>query len=253
MYYITFCVIAILLICALVGLKRGLFKTLFGFLALVLSIGVTYVARPVITNYIIESTDIDERIEEKIYTKVQRELQQQVAEALKDTGVTTGLSDITEEETNLLLSVDPDKATQIQMIDNFDMPETFKQAFINNNNESMYDKLGADSFYKYIAKYTAYLIINVATFVALFLIIRLILFLIGLIIGWVMKEAPVLSGINRLGGLVFGLGVGCVLIWVFMIIAGIAFGSKYDEMISGNVVLETIDKYNLLMKLFVSS
>ena len=66
MYYITFCVIAILIICALLGLKRGLFKTLFGLIAVVLSIGVTYVASPYISAYIVEHTEIDEYIENRI-------------------------------------------------------------------------------------------------------------------------------------------------------------------------------------------
>ncbi len=246
MYYIMFSVIAILLICGLVGLKRGLFKMVFGFLALVLSIGITYVARPFISTYIIEETDIDERLEERVYTKLESEMQKKVADSLKASGVTTGLSDMAEDETSFLLSVDPDKASQVQFIDDFDMPETFKQAFISNNNDSMYEKLGVDSFYKYISKYTAYLLINVGTFLGLFIVIRLVFLIIALVIGWIMKEAPVLGIMNRVGGLVFGLFIGCILIWVFMIIAGFAFGASYDNMIAGNPVLEFIDSHNLI-------
>ena len=57
---------------------------------------------------------------------------------------------------------------------------------------------------------------------------------------------PILSGLNRMAGMVLGLLIGCAMIWVFMIIAGVAFGSSYDNMIAGNPVLEFIDSHNLI-------
>ena len=62
MYYTTLCAIAIIVICGRIGLSRGLFKTLFGLLALVLSIAVTYYVSPYLGTYVIENTDGEETI-----------------------------------------------------------------------------------------------------------------------------------------------------------------------------------------------
>lgn len=246
MYYITFCVIAILIICALLGLKRGLFKTLFGLIAVVLSIGVTYVASPYISAYIVEHTEIDEYIENRIYTKIESQLQKRVAESLQSSGVTTDLSKLTQEETSHLLSVEIDRATQVQLIDEMDIPESIKTAFIENNNKSTYETLGTGTFYKYISEYTGRLILNAIVLVGTFVILRSILALIGLIINKIIGGTPILSGLNRMAGMVLGLLIGCAMIWVFMIIAGFAFGASYDSMIAGNPVLEFIDSHNLI-------
>ena len=87
MYYIVFCIAAILLLSALIGLKRGLFKTLFGFLALVLSIGTTYIASPYVSAFIMENTEIDESIENAIYEKIEKDTKKSVEESLKDAGI----------------------------------------------------------------------------------------------------------------------------------------------------------------------
>ncbi len=249
MYYLIFCILAILIMSALIGLKRGLFKTLFGFLAIILSLGVTYFASPIISGYIVEKTEIDDRIEDTIYKKIERDTQKSVAQSLKDAGVTKDLNKLTKEETLFILENDPDKETQIKNIDTLNLPENIKKLYINNNNDDIYDALGVTSFYRYMARYTARLIVNVISLAGTFVLIRLVLFLISFIITKTMDESPVLSGMDRLAGMVLGLGVGVVIVWVFMIIAGIAFGSDFDKMVSGNEILQKVNDTNLLLKL----
>ena len=246
MYYITFCVIAILIISGLVGLKRGLFKTLFGFLALILSIVVTYFAGPIVTSYIYDYTIIDEKIEERVYEELKEELEAKVTESLQDAGETKNLETRAKEEAEKILSEEVDRSSQVQLIDDFDFPDSLKTLFIENNNDEMYEKLGIDNFYKYISQYTTYLIVKAMAFFGTFIVLRLLFLLIALIVGWIMREVPILSGLNRIGGLILGLGIGLGVIWVFMIIAGIAFGSAYDEMIEGNTVLEFLNNNNLI-------
>ncbi|MBO4863465.1 MAG: CvpA family protein [Eubacterium sp.] len=252
MYYIIFCILAILVLSALIGLKRGLFKTLFGFLALALSIGVTYFARPYVSAFIIEYTEVDDYIEEKIYKKIETDTQKNVAESLKDSGVTTDLSKLTLEETKYILENDPDKATQVAKIDGLNLPEYMKDLYIANNNDSVYEKIGVSTFYRYMAKYTAHLVVNAISFFATFIAIRLVLFLISLIIMKAMDEEPALSALDRFSGMLLGLAVGIGIVWIFMIIASLAFGSEFDEMIAGNRLIQLINDYNILLKVITS-
>ena len=252
MYYLLFCIGAILLMSALIGLKRGIFKTLFGFVALILTVAVTYFASPYITTFIMDNTQIDERIEDKIYKKIETDTQKTVAESLKNAGVTTDLNELTKKETKYILENDPDKETQIKQIDALNLPDYVKGAFIQNNTDNMYEKLGVTNFYKYISRYAARLIVNVIAIFGTFVVLRVILIIIAFIINRSMDEDPVLSGINRFLGMLLGLAVGVVIVWGFMIIASIAFGSQYDSMIAGNEILQKINDTNLLVKVITS-
>ena len=248
MYYIVFCIAAILLLSALIGLKRGLFKTLFGFLALVLSIGTTYIASPYVSAFIMENTDIDERIEDIIYEKIEKDTKKSVEESLKDAGIKKDLDKLSEEETKSLMENDPDKATQVQRIDSLNLPSHMKDLYIENNNDNIYSMLGVTGFYRYIAKYTSRLAVNAIGLIATFIALRLVLFLISLIIRKSMEADPVLSGADRFAGMILGLVAGIVVVWAFMIIAGLAFGSEFDSMIESSKIITFINNYNLLLK-----
>lgn len=252
MYYIIFCVIAILILSALIGLKRGLFKTLFGFLAVILALGATYFVSPYVSSFIVENTEIDEYVEQKVYKKIETDTQKNVAESLKNSGVTTDLSKLTKEETKFLMENDPDKATQVQRLDSLNLPDYIRKLYIENNNDDVYKLLGVKSFYKYISQYTARLVVNVISLAVTFLAIRLVLLVISLIIRKTMEEEPILSGIDRFFGMILGLAVGLVVVWIFMIIASIAFGSEYDTMIGGNEILIKLNEYNLLLRILTN-
>ena len=63
-----------------------------------------------------------------------------------------------------------------------------------------------------------------------------------------MEADPVLSGADRFAGMLLGLAVGIVVVWVFMIIAGLAFGSEFDSMIESSKIITFINNNNLLLK-----
>ena len=247
MYYIYFGIGAILLISGLVGLKRGLLKTLFGLIALVVSLAVTFFVTPYVSSYLIEETVVEKKIEEKIYNKLEDSMKEKVKESLKNAGVTTDLSKLTEEETQALLSAEPDKATQVQVIDSLDLPDIAKTDFIENNNDEMYQALGITSFYRYISSYAARQIVKIGTYISVFILLRLIFTLIGVIIVHVVEELPALSAANRFCGMIFGLASGMILIWMFMIVASFAFGAAYDGMVAQSEILTMIDQHNVVL------
>ena len=252
MYYVVFCVVGILILSGVVGLKRGLLKTLFGFLAMLVSIGVTYVANPYISSLIIEYTEVDEYIEERVYTKLESDLQKKVAESLKNAGVKEGLGDVAKKETAAMLSEDIDKAAQIDLIDGLDLPDLLKANLIENNNDAVYDLLGITTFYKYLSSYAARLVVNLIAFIVTFIAIRLVFLIIGLIVNKIMADVPILAGINRTTGLLLGLASGLILIWVFMVIASVAFGSAFDNMIAESQLLQFIYNHNIIMKILMN-
>ena len=67
-----------------------------------------------------------------------------------------------------------------------------------------------------------------------------------------MDEEPALSALDRFSGMLLGLAVGIGIVWIFMIIASLAFGSECDEMIAGNRLIQLINDYNILLKVITS-
>ena len=116
----------------------------------------------------------------------------------------------------------------------------------------MYNTLGITTFYKYISSYAARLVVNALAFVGTLIAIRLILLLINIIGNIMIEEVEILKGVDRTGGLLLGLGVGFMIVWIFLIIANIAFGSAFDGMIEGNAILQKINDTNILMKILMN-
>ena len=251
MFYIVFCVIAILVISAIVGLWRGLFRTLFGLIALVLSFVITYFLSPIVADYIIKNTELDDYIEEKIYTRIEASVENKVEDSLKNAGVKDGLDVLTAQETQNVLGTEPDKATQMQLIDEFNLPDVIRSSMIENNNEEVYNELGVKGFYEYVSSYSAKLIINAITFMGLFMVLRLLLLIVNLMLRKVIMSIPILAGVDRAGGLVLGLFAGVFVIWIFMVMAGLFFGAEYDGMIAESALLTKLDETNLIMRLIM--
>ena len=251
MYYIVFCVIAILVVSATVGLWRGLFRSLFGLVALILCIFITYLVGPYATDFVIDNTEIDNYIEEKIYSRLQDSVEADIKESLKNAGYTEGVETIVTEKKEEILAVEPDKATQIQLIDSLNLPEEVKSIFIENNNDETYKALGTTGFYQYLSGYAARMIVKAITMLVLFIFLRILLLVIGIFVNKALVNVPILSGVNRIGGLIFGLAIGLFVIWIFMIAAGFVFGSNYNDMISQSAILTKLDENNLLMNLFI--
>jgi hypothetical protein len=57
-----------------------------------------------------------------VYKKIEEKMEAKVKASLEDAGVTTNLKEMTAEETAKLFEEEPDKATQMQYIDELNIP-----------------------------------------------------------------------------------------------------------------------------------
>ena len=147
------------------------------------------------------------------------------------------------------MGTDPDKATQVQMIDGLNVSDIVKNSFLENNNDTIYESLGITGFYSYIARYAAILITRVLSFIMTFALLRLFLLLISVIATHIIGEVPALSWLNRFSGFALGLAGGVFFIWILMTIGSFVFGSKYSVIVSESVFLQKLDEYNILLNL----
>ena len=141
---------------------------------------------------------------------------------------------------------------QIAAIKDSDMPEVFKDLLLTNNNEAIYQKLGAENFISYISKYLTKLIINIVCFLLTFIIATILVRAIVLALD-IVSNLPVLGLMNRLAGGVLGIAGSLIVIWVIFTIITLLYttniGKELYALIEQESLLMLIYEYNPILKL----
>lgn len=190
----------------LYGHHRGFIRLVVSMLALVLSLTIVRVSLPAVTGYLKENTG----------------LQQTISESMKKS---IGLQ---AEEGSEMPSV------QRTVIEKLDLPQTMKNALIENNNSEMYQMLGVQAFTDYIGSYLANKILNSVGFVILFAAVYVAM---KLIVGWldIISRLPILSGINKIAGALMGGIQGLVFVWLACILITAFSGTSWGLMLSQQI------------------
>ena len=141
---------------------------------------------------------------------------------------------------------------QVAAIENADLPQLFKTLLSVNNNNEIYERLGAETFAQYVGMFLSKLIIKVVAFLCTFLLVIIVLRAIVFALD-VVSELPVLGFINRImGGLV---GVVCALfvIWVLFAVVTLLYatapGKEIYDMIQAEEITKMLYHYNPIMRL----
>ncbi len=141
---------------------------------------------------------------------------------------------------------------QISAINSSELPAVFKNLLLENNNDEIYQKLGAEGFVSYVSKYLSKLIVNVVAFLFTFIIVTIIVRAIVLALD-IISNLPVLGLVNRLAGGVLGVGGALIIVWILFVIITLLYstniGSELLTMIQDSAILAKIYEYNPIMKL----
>ena len=209
-------ILAIFVICILIGYKKGLTGSILKIISFVLALLIAFILFKPVSNFVIDHTNWDENLEQAI--------RQMVIE--NDEGET----EVKEESKG--------------------MPDVI----MNYINEAV-EKAGEDAKEAIIdstARNVAVTIINGAALISLFIVARIILLLIrGL--ASLLTELPIIKQFDKLGGIIYGLLQSIVIIYI--ILAVISFISPmiaetgFIEAIQKSYIGSILYNNNLLLKL----
>lgn len=221
MNLLTIIILAILVFCALFGMKAGLIKTVFSMFSMILALILTVVFSPMVSN----GLQNNEKISNYFYEKTD--------EALKLEEKTIKTSE------------------QEAFIENLPIPASFKGKMQENNKLDIYEILNVNSFTEYITRSVANVMINAVAFIGTFLVILIILkILCGLLD--VVSKLPVLNSLNKAGGLIAGILHGLIIVWVFCIVitalGGTEFGKNAFISINESQILSFIYDNNMITR-----
>lgn len=250
MNYLAVIVSIIFIVCMVLGYKHGLFRSALKLVLLVLSLFLSYFLSPMLADVIIKYTNVDEYFKAKAYSVIEKTVKKNVEEELNNEfGITS--EDVVEEITDEAMKTDPTRVQQVNIINKMNVPEFIKTALMDNNHDDARKSMGVNSFYEYISTYISYMIINAMAFILSFAFL-IIVFAIVSIISAVIVRIPIIGGINRLGGVLFGFFEALFIVWICFVFVAIIpdtqIGNWFFSQIDNSKMLTIIHEKNVFMK-----
>lgn len=219
--------IAFLAAMTFVGYKRGLIKTVFSLLSIIIILVVVTILTPTV-QIVIKETPlypfIKENVQEYINNNVGKDMEEKAIIGL-------GASE------------------QKKVIDSLPMPQNMREELINGNTENGYNLLEVTNFKDYLVESVTDMIINSIAFIILFVVvtiaIKVAVYLLDII-----TKLPVLNFFNKGGGAVVGFIEAMMIIWTVCIIitafSATEWAQKLFVEVNNNVILGLIYNNNIL-------
>ena len=199
-------IIAVIALSIFLGYRKGLVKIAVKLCAFLIAIVVSLVFYKPVSNLIIDNTQLDEKIESTIIENGTKEIEEK-----ED-------SNQNEQENN--------------------------EKFLENVQGYVDEKVTEtqNEFVEKTAKEISDRLINIVVIVGLFIITRLILILLVLISDLI-TSIPIIKQFNKLGGVLYGIIRGLLLIYAMLAITFLVVSISAD-----NNIINTISLHNLCMK-----
>ncbi len=200
----------------LYGHYRGFLRLVVSCTAMIITLAVVRMALPYVTDYAMNHTSIRENIGNSIMQTIGADL----------------------EESHPL----PDK--QRTIIEELKLPDSIKEALIENNNSEIYQILGVEAFADYLSSYLSEAIIRGLSFILLFALVSAFL---RIMVRWMnlFTRLPIIHGMNQLAGAALGGIQGLLYIWIVCMLLPAFAGTM-----PGMMVMEQIESSNWLYALY---
>lgn len=158
-----------------------------------------------------------------------------LGKVLQRTPIYTGVANQIQVKLDVHSEAQAEKVSQqIDTINNYPLPQSLKDALIENNNNQIYEALGVQQFNQYVASYMACLVLNSVSFLIVFIVAFTILKIIEAGLDLIAK-LPVLHGMNVLGGILCGAVHGLIILWILCIAITVFAWTGPGQMISAQI------------------
>lgn len=179
------------------------------------------------------------------------------SEDLKKYGVSSSILDgLNQKDSSAveeaIKNADIPKELQKKAIEMAKLPQVFKSLLSDNNKDSVYKELGAQTFAEYVGEFLAQLILHMVAFLCTFLLVTILVRAVVFALD-IVANLPVVGFFNRLGGGAIGLIIALIIVWFLFIIVTLmyitSYGREIYDAIQANTILKMLYDYNPLLKL----
>ena len=249
MNMLTLVVILIFLICLVAGYRRGLVKSVIKIIFAGVSLMLAYFLTPLTGDLLTQNTKVDEFIKRKVNVAIESTVKEKLEKELNKDEKVYEESEI-EEMVQVSMQSEPTKNEQINQIYNIKVPAFVREALIENNYDEMHKLMDVKGFYDYVSTYITRMIVNCISFWLTFILIGLVSCIVYLVMAVVVK-LPIISGINKFGGLIFGLLQSLVIVWSVFMLAMLFDNTEIGIMIVNQIeeskLLTFVNKHNIFV------
>lgn len=222
-------VVIFLAVMAFAGYKSGFIKIILTLAATIVTITLSALLTPTISEILKEKTPLYDTLYIKMESFVSSQMQEEASSVAAE--------------------------QQQSALESMALPDSIKNALIDNNTGDSYIEMGVDSFASYTAKALTMFLLNAISFIILFIIISAI-FAIIMGLANVFTKLPIIKGANKMAGIAAGLLQGLLILWILAIIvtacAATTWGQSTLKMIDESIFLSFIYNNNLLTKLITA-
>ena len=149
-----------------------------------------------------------------------------------------------------------DSSVQNELIEKLPLPKIFRDQLLGNNNAEGYRRLGVSTFQEYVVQFSATAILNVVSFIVAFLLVQIALRMVIAALD-ILSQAPVLSMLNRVAGLLLGLLQMLFLLWIFFMAVSAASATEGGlylmSMIQQSRILGYLYDSNLFLRIVLQA
>jgi len=132
------------------------------------------------------------------------------------------------------------------------LPGPLLDILVQNNTPEMHLTLRVSTLEGYVSAFLANMVINVIAMVAVFIIVMILLTVLGLILN-VVSWLPGINLLNRTGGLMAGLGLGILLVWLTLTVLTLLLTASIQPgaygLLSGSTVAQWFFDNNWMLPL----
>ncbi|MBQ8815353.1 MAG: CvpA family protein [Lachnospiraceae bacterium] len=222
---LTIVVLAILIISTLIGLKKGLIRTVLSLFSIVIALVLAWLIYPHVSTVLEQF----EPLRTAIYEPVNEFFAEQIPELISGVIESAG----SDEQTSLINALP--------------LPQLIKDTLTLNNTSAAYEALGVENFIQYLSTTVTSLIIQ-----AISLLLTLLISIIGLHLLMrvtdLVAKLPVINSLNNLGGAIAGLITGYLIIQILFLAITTFSGTEW-----GMALMQQINESSILTFLYNSS
>lgn len=218
-------IIAILLLFALVGYSRGLVRSACTFVSSILALALSFIIYPII-NFMLKMTPA--------YTEFYKATLDRIEKIDFGQGIQTQGENI---------------IAQINWL-----PSIISEQIKANNNAATYEMLQVGTLQEYIATYITNMVIALLAIFITWIIIKLVIVGLINIVGGIVEHLPVISTFNHLGGFIFGIMKGILMLSLIALIIPIFIENPLMEgirqSIDSSILAKWLYENNLILLIY---
>lgn len=208
MNWIDIIVVIVIFISGFISYKRGFLLSVFRFFSLAISIFISWITHPIVSEYLKGS-------------KVSNQISNAIRESLFDN----------------IQNVVSGKIQKESFIHKLQIPEILQRVALKNNDIiNIKNDANNTIFVEKIIDFLTNICIGILSFILVFILVIILMKLCSKILA-ILSEIPIFKSVNKLVGLIFGLSVGIVEIWLTFIVLTFLFNTSNN----GGLIFNSID------------